>query len=218
MMEVRQEFLVLRVGLRASLIYGIRPISRSERRSVVMPNGCALSDPSRVRPPRIHLTRREFDNGAGTGSDGRSVTLGQFSVQSLRRFLIRRRRPRTRALYGRWRTFAMSYSVKLTDDVVRKLNGWHLIRSTEMPGTILADSTQLSSDTDPRPAFADPTSDHRMTSSRYDLVDHEAGGTPSTGLHRSYTFTVRYGADEETLFIVDCELLVEDRPPFKAES
>src|SRR6476620_4245229 len=28
-----------------------------------------------------------------------------------------------------------------------------------------------------------------------------------------YSFTVRYGADEETLIVVDCDLLVEERPP-----
>ena len=28
-----------------------------------------------------------------------------------------------------------------------------------------------------------------------------------------YSFTVRYGADEETLFVVDCELIVEYRTP-----
>ena len=43
---------------------------------------------------------------------------------------------------------------------------------------------------------------------QYDLIVTSAGTPRRDSL---YTFTVRYGADEQTLFVVDCELIVEYR-------
>ena len=45
---------------------------------------------------------------------------------------------------------------------------------------------------------------------QYDLVVTDAGEPRRDAL---YSFTVRYGADEATLFVVDCELIVEYRAP-----
>jgi hypothetical protein len=100
--------------------------------------------------------------------------------------------------------YAMSYSVKLTDEVVRKLSGWrpssHHIRE------ILKGLDSLAYNPSQRLIRVLPPHD----TLQFDLIVTAAEGPRHETL---YTFTVRYGADEETLFILDCELLVEDEPP-----
>jgi len=98
----------------------------------------------------------------------------------------------------------MSYSVKLTDDVVRKLNGWHL--SSHEIREILKGLDALASNPTRQLIRVRPPDD----TLQFDLIVTDAGPP-----HRDvlYTFTVRYGADEETLFVVECELLAEDHPP-----
>jgi hypothetical protein len=98
----------------------------------------------------------------------------------------------------------MSYKVKLTDDVVKKLSGWRL--SKYEAGEVRKGLGALSSDPKLLLLRVGPPYD----ALQYDLII-TGGGPP----HRDalYSFTVRYGADEQTLFVVDCELIVEQRPP-----
>jgi len=76
-MEVRQEFLVLEsdgdVAVYAPSEFPLgTPIGRDAKRLCVL-------GPTRVRPPRIHLTHREFEQWRKElESEGRSVMLGQF--------------------------------------------------------------------------------------------------------------------------------------------
>jgi len=98
----------------------------------------------------------------------------------------------------------MSYSVKLTDDVVRKLSGWHL--SSHEIREILKGLDALASNPTRQLIRVGPPDD----TLQFDLIVTGEGPPRRDVL---YTFTVRYGADEETLFVVECELLAEDRPP-----
>jgi hypothetical protein len=100
--------------------------------------------------------------------------------------------------------FAMSYSVKLTDDMVRRLNGWRL--SSHEIREILKGLDALASNPARQLIRVGPPDD----TLQFDLIVTNAGPQRRDVL---YTFTVRYGADEETLFVVDCELLAEDHPP-----
>jgi len=76
-MEVTQEFLVLEsdgdVAVYAPSDFPLgTPIGRDAKR-------LRVASPSRVRPPRTHLTRHEFEQWREElESEGRSVTLGQF--------------------------------------------------------------------------------------------------------------------------------------------
>jgi hypothetical protein len=98
----------------------------------------------------------------------------------------------------------MSYSVKLTEDVVRKLNGYRLskreVREIRRGLHALTTNPRL------RLIRVGPPHDKLQ----YDLIVTDAGEPRRDAL---YSFTVRYGADEETLFVVDCELIVEYRAP-----
>ncbi len=99
----------------------------------------------------------------------------------------------------------MSYSVKLTEEVVAKLNSYRL--SKREVREIRQGLHALT--TNPKTASSirvGPPHDKLQ----YDLVVTDAGSTARDAL---YSFTVRYGADEETLFVVDCELIVEYRAP-----
>ena len=102
------------------------------------------------------------------------------------------------------RVNAMSYSVKLTDDVVLKLNAYRLSRREvrEIRRGLHALTTN------PRLSLIRVGPPHDKL--QYDLVVTDAGEPRRDAL---YSFTVRYGADEETLFVVDCELIVEYRAP-----
>lgn len=98
----------------------------------------------------------------------------------------------------------MSYSVKLTDEVVTKLNGYRLskreVREVRQGLNALT--------TNPRLLLIRVGPPHHKL--QYDLVVSDTGPPRRDSL---YSFTVRYGADEETLFVVDCELIVEYRAP-----
>jgi len=98
----------------------------------------------------------------------------------------------------------MSYTVKLTDDVVRKLSGYRL--STNDVREIRAGLNALGSHPKRLLIRVGPPYD----AMQYDLVITGSGTPRRDSL---YSFTVRYGADEDTLFVVDCELIVEHRPP-----
>ncbi len=98
----------------------------------------------------------------------------------------------------------MSYSVKLTEDVVIKLNGYRL--SKREVREIREGLNALT--TNPRLLLIRVGPPHDKL--QYDLVVTDAGTPRRDAL---YSFTVRYGADEETLFVVDCELIVEYRAP-----
>jgi hypothetical protein len=98
----------------------------------------------------------------------------------------------------------MNYSVKLTEDVIAKLNSWRLSKREVQEirqGLLTLTSnpkSQLIRVGRPYDAL------------QFDLVITDAGAPRRDAL---YSFTVRYGADEATLFVVDCELIVEYRAP-----
>ncbi len=97
----------------------------------------------------------------------------------------------------------MSYSVELTDDLVRQLDGWRL--SSHEIREILKGLDALASNPTRQLIRVGPPDD----TLQFDLIIIDAGAQRRDVL---YTFTVRYGADEETLFVVECERLAEDRP------
>jgi hypothetical protein len=97
--------------------------------------------------------------------------------------------------------FAMNYSVKLTDNVVRKLHGLQL--SSREIREILKGLDALAANPSGLLIRVGPPSD----ALQFDLIVNDAGPPRRDVL---YAFTVRYGADEETLFVVECELLAED--------
>jgi hypothetical protein len=96
----------------------------------------------------------------------------------------------------------MSYSVKLTEHVVKKLHGWRLPKHEVHEINRGLDA--LSSD--PKRLLVRVGPPHEAL--QYDLIVSSAGTPRRDSL---YTFTVRYGADEQTLYVVDCELIVEYR-------
>ena len=98
----------------------------------------------------------------------------------------------------------MSYSVKLTEDVITKLDEWQL--SNQEMQEVRKGLRTLSSHPWRRLIRVGPPYD----ALQYDLVVTDAGAPRRDVL---YSFTIRYGADEETLFVVDCELIVEYRAP-----
>jgi hypothetical protein len=98
----------------------------------------------------------------------------------------------------------MSYKVKLTDAVTKKLSGWRL--SSYEVREVRKGLNALSSHPKLLLLRVGPPYD----SLQYDLIITGAGPPHRDAL---YSFTVRYGADEQTLFVVDCELILEQRPP-----
>ena len=98
----------------------------------------------------------------------------------------------------------MSYKVKLTDEVTRKLSGWRL--SSYEVREVRKGLNALSSHPKLLLLRVGPPYD----ALQYDLIVTGAGPPHRDAL---YSFTVRYGADEQTLFVVDCELILEQRPP-----
>lgn len=94
----------------------------------------------------------------------------------------------------------MSYSVRLTDPVLRKLKGWQL--SSHEFREVLKGLDALSSETRRQLIRVGPPHDELQ----YDVIVMGVGSPPRGIL---YSFTVRYGADEETLFVVDCDRLHE---------
>jgi len=98
----------------------------------------------------------------------------------------------------------MSYSVKLTEEVVVKLNGYRL--SKREVREIREGLRALT--TNPRLLLIRVGPPHDKL--QYDLVVTNAG---AQGRDALYSFTIRYGTDEETLYVVDCELIVEYRAP-----
>jgi hypothetical protein len=96
----------------------------------------------------------------------------------------------------------MSYSVKLTEHVLNKLYGWRLPK--QEIHEIRRGLDALSSDPKRLLMRVGPPHD----ALQYDLIVTSSGTPRRDSL---YTFTVRYGSDEQTLFVVDCELIVEYR-------
>jgi hypothetical protein len=98
----------------------------------------------------------------------------------------------------------MSYKVKLTAEVTKKLSGWRL--SSYEVREVRKGLNALSSHPKLLLLRVGPPYD----ALQYDLIVTGAGPPHRDAL---YSFTVRYGADEQTLFVVDCELILEQRPP-----
>jgi hypothetical protein len=98
----------------------------------------------------------------------------------------------------------MNYSVKLTEDVVAKLNSWRLSKR-EVQEIRQGLHTLTSNPKSQLIRVGRP-----YDALQYDLVITDAGAPRRDAL---YSFTVRYGADEATLYVVDCELIVEYRAP-----
>ena len=98
----------------------------------------------------------------------------------------------------------MNYSVKLTEEVVAKLNSWRL-SNREVQEIRQGLHTLTSNPKSQLIRIGRP-----YDALQFDLVVTDAGAPRRDAL---YSFTVRYGADEATLFVVDCELIVEYRAP-----
>jgi hypothetical protein len=98
----------------------------------------------------------------------------------------------------------MSYSVKVDEVVTSKVAGWQL--STSAIRAILSRLDELS-DLPSRNLIRVDSSEHALQT---DLVIHDPGPPPRDVL---IVLSVRYGVDEETLYVVDCDRLVEDRLP-----
>jgi hypothetical protein len=98
----------------------------------------------------------------------------------------------------------MSYSVKLTDEVKRRVSAWNL--SSHVIREFLKALDQLGTDPDRRLIRVGPPDD----ALQYDVVIREPGDPP-----RDYLFalSVVYEADEETLSIFDCKSLCEGPDP-----
>jgi hypothetical protein len=97
----------------------------------------------------------------------------------------------------------MSYSVRLTNEALRKVSGWSL--SSHQIREILKGLDALAANPARQLIRVGPPDDALF----YDLVVSETGAPHPDVL---YTFRVRYGADEETLWIDDCDRLFEDPP------
>ena len=98
----------------------------------------------------------------------------------------------------------MSYSVKLTDELVRKLDRWRL--SSHEIREILKGLDALASNPTRQLIRVGPPDD----TLQFDLIVTDVGAVRRDVL---YTFTVRYSVDEESLFVVECERLAEECPP-----
>ena len=97
----------------------------------------------------------------------------------------------------------MSYSVELTKWASSKIAGWRL--SSHLQREILRGLDELARD--PNRSLVRVGSP--VQSLEYDIVVREAGEPSSDHI---FTLTLRFGTDEETLFVVDCGHYNEDRP------
>ena len=95
----------------------------------------------------------------------------------------------------------MSYSIKLTNEAIRKINDWRL--SSYQMREILAGFDTLAS-----------YPSRKLIRVRYpddglfhDWIVSETGAPHGDVL---YAFRVRYGVDEETLWIDDCDRMFDD--------
>ncbi len=96
----------------------------------------------------------------------------------------------------------MSYSVLLDEEVRRKITAWHL------PEPAIRAVLQRLDDLSNHPSrhlirIQGPTDDLAS-----DIVVHDPG-PPARDLY--IVLSVRYGVDEETLTVVNCDCLTEDR-------
>jgi hypothetical protein len=91
--------------------------------------------------------------------------------------------------------------VRLTNEALRKISGWRL--SSHQIREILKGLDALAINPARQPIRVGPPYDALY----YDLVVSEPGAP-----HRDvlYTFTVRYGVDEETLWLGDCDRMFGD--------
>jgi hypothetical protein len=95
----------------------------------------------------------------------------------------------------------MSYSVRLARETRRKLAGWRLPK--EGVGAILRRMDELSENPSQH-LIRVPTSVHVLQT---DVVYRDPGPPLR---HCLIVLSVRYGVDEETLHIVDCDRLFDD--------
>ena len=95
----------------------------------------------------------------------------------------------------------MSYSVKLTNEALGKVSGWRL--SSHEIREVLKGLDDLPSNPARQLIRVGPPYD----ALQYDLIVSQA---ESHRLDVLYTFTVRYSADEETLWIVECDRMFDD--------
>jgi hypothetical protein len=98
----------------------------------------------------------------------------------------------------------MSYSVRVAERVRRKIASWRLPESASRALPRRLDELK---DRPSRNLIRVGNSLHALQS---DLVIHDPGPPARDHL---IVLSVRYGVDEETLYIVDCDRLVEDRLP-----
>jgi hypothetical protein len=96
----------------------------------------------------------------------------------------------------------MSYSVQLAQDTRRKLAEWRLPK--EGIGAIFRRMDELSENPS-RHLIRVPSSVHVLQT---DVVYRDPGPPP---LHCLIVLSVRYGIDEETLHIVDCDRVFDDK-------
>jgi hypothetical protein len=96
----------------------------------------------------------------------------------------------------------MSYSVQLAKDTRRKLAEWRLPK--EGISEVFRQMDELSEHPS-RHLIRVPSSVHILQT---DVVYRDPGPPPR---HCLIVLSVRYGVDEETLHIVDCDRLFEDR-------
>ena len=123
-MELTQEFLVLQSNGDVA-VYTVKQFPRG---TPIGPDAQRLRvvGPSRVEAPGIHLTPREFDHWRQElEREGRQVTLGPFWTNPAPLLPLKKIDP-AEASFVRWRKSAMSYSVTLTNEAIRKVNGWGL--------------------------------------------------------------------------------------------
>ena len=92
----------------------------------------------------------------------------------------------------------MSYSVRLSDDVRRKISGWKL--SSHVIREVLKGLDQLSQNPTGHLIRIGPPHD----TLQLDVVARDPGDPPRDYL---VALSVRYHADEETLVVYDCECL-----------
>lgn len=98
----------------------------------------------------------------------------------------------------------MSYFVQLDEAARRKLVGWKLPHAVMR--ALLDRIDELSHGPPSRHLIRVEASTHTM---QCDLTVQDPGPPPKDYF---IVLFVRYATDEETLLIVDCERLVEDRP------
>lgn len=98
----------------------------------------------------------------------------------------------------------MEYSIRVAERVRRKIAGWRL------PETALEALPKRLEELSERPTRNLIRVDGSPHALQADLVIHEPGPPARDHL---IVLSVRYGVDEETLHIVDCDRLVEERLP-----